>query len=196
MHKPLEAKDGVFKSMSSIYAIYDQGKDRGALFQTKVDTSDEFGNELFTNIISSMARMDGGFGGEPAPYTKIEFPDREADMVEVINIPTTQALLYRLSGDYNILHADPKFARKVGFEKPILHGLCSFGYAGRLLIKKLCNAEPERFKRMKVRFKAPVVPGDTILLKIWKLSDGKSVFQMQNEKTGKVVIDNGEFDWE
>ena len=101
-----------------------------------------------------------------------------------------QALVYRLSGDRNPLHADPKFAARGGFSKPILHGLCTYGVTGRALLHALCGSDPARFGSMSGRFSRPVFPGETLTVSIWRDGDGSALFQTANQD-GAVVIDRG-----
>jgi acyl dehydratase len=141
--------------------------------------------------MTTIARGDGGFGG-PAKQTPKPnpIPDREPDTV--CDLPTLpqQALIYRLSGDYNPLHADPGVAKNAGFEAPILHGLCTFGVACHALFKTLCNYDPARFHRMSVRFSAPVYPGETIRTEIWREGDSVA-FRCRSVERDLVVINNG-----
>jgi acyl dehydratase len=105
-------------------------------------------------------------------------------------IPHNQAALYRLSGDKNPLHIDPAFARKGGFDRPILHGLCSFGYAGRAILGSVCQGDPARFKSFSVRFMNVVYPGDTLITEGWKLGSGRYIIHTANQD-GKIVLGNG-----
>jgi acyl dehydratase len=102
-----------------------------------------------------------------------------------------QALLYRLVGDHNPLHSDPEFAKRAGFDKPILHGLCTYGFTGRLLLHALCGSDPARFVSMSGRFSKPVWPGDTLTVRVWLLSDGLAAFRTETQ-LGEVVIDHGQ----
>ncbi len=106
-----------------------------------------------------------------------------------------QPLLYRLSGDYFGLHVDPGFARKAGFEKPIMHGLCTLGYACRALMARFIPGMPERTRRIKCRFTRPLYPGDPIETLIWKTTNEEARWRTRNVKTGEAVIDGGEFEY-
>ncbi len=117
-------------------------------------------------------------------------PDREPDLVLRAVTRRDQALLYRLSGDRNPLHSDPAFARRAGFGTPILHGLCTFGFAGRLLLHALCESDPSRFVSMHSRFARPVRPGDPLVVHVWREGAGEATFLVETEP-GTVVIDEG-----
>jgi 3-hydroxyacyl-CoA dehydrogenase/3a,7a,12a-trihydroxy-5b-cholest-24-enoyl-CoA hydratase len=141
---------GKLTTRPRIANIYDKGK--GALIELEAETTDETGEVVYRNVFGTFIRGEGGFGGEKGPAPGNEPPDRAPD--KVVEMPTLpqQALLYRLSGDINPLHADPGFAGMAGFEKPILHGLCTFGFAGRAVLKEYCDNDPSKFKSVKVRF--------------------------------------------
>jgi acyl dehydratase len=149
------------------------------------------GQPIVTSRSGAFIRGEGGFGGERGPSTSWERPDADPDdRVEYTTRPE-QALLYRLSGDRNPLHSDPSFAAMGGFERPILHGLCTYGFTGRALLHKLCDSDPARFGTMYARFSKPVTPGDTLVVAMWKQPDG-ALFQTST-KDGTVVLDHGRF---
>ncbi len=170
--------------------IFDKGKN--ALVVTEVISSDEHGNELIRNEITSLIRGAGGWGGERGPSSDVNTPpERDPDAVVVDKIPENQALLYRLSGDWNPLHADPGMAKAFGFEKPILHGLCTFGYAGRQVVANFApDGDPRYFKSIRTRFAGTVFPGETLITEMWKESDTKIIFRCKVKARDKVVISN------
>lgn len=170
--------------------IFDKG--RHALVVTEIKSYDEQGEELVVNEITTFVRGAGGFGGERGPTGEVNTPpDRAPDAVVTETVPANQALLYRLSGDWNPLHADPSFAGAFGFKKPILHGLCTFGYAGRHVIKSFApNGDPRYFKSIKVRFADTVVPGETLVTEMWKESPTRIVFVTKVKERGKAAIAN------
>ncbi|MEM8605985.1 MAG: SDR family NAD(P)-dependent oxidoreductase [Myxococcota bacterium] len=170
--------------------IYDKGK--GALVVTQVNSYDEDGDLLIKNDMTAFIRGAGGWGGDRGPTEPQNVaPDRKPDVVAEDIIPTNQALLYRLSGDWNPLHADPSFAKAFGFEKPILHGLCTFGYAGRRVIENFApDGNPDFFKSIQVRFADNVFPGETLITEMWKESDQRIVFQCKVKDRDSVVISN------
>ncbi|MCP4670714.1 MAG: SDR family NAD(P)-dependent oxidoreductase, partial [Desulfobacula sp.] len=139
--------------------------------------------------------LDGGFDGENSPKTDFLFPNREPDFIVEDNPLTDQPLLYRLSGDIFPLHADPEFAKASGFEKPIMHGLCTHGFACRALLSQLTPNEPEKARRMKCRFSKTLYPGIPIETLIWKTAKGKAVWKTINKATREEIITNGLFEY-
>jgi 3-hydroxyacyl-CoA dehydrogenase/3a,7a,12a-trihydroxy-5b-cholest-24-enoyl-CoA hydratase len=169
------------------------GKKGGAVVVTAIDTFDEEGNLLVKNETSTFVRGAGGWGGDRGPDEKNlnAPPDRAPDATIEQTIHQNQALLYRLSGDWNPLHADPGFAKAFGFERPILHGLCTFGYATRHVLSSFAKDGDYRFfKSIKVRFADPVLPGETVITEMWKESDTKILFRVKSKDRDKVVISN------
>ncbi len=133
-----------------------------------IEAFDEDGQLVIRGEVTLVLRNDGGFGGARPPKTeRIPLPDRKPDFEVSEKIAPTQALLYRLSGDYNPLHADPEFAAEAGFDKPILHGLCTYGYAGRALTRGACAGDPEKLARFRAQFSSPVFPGETLIVRSW-----------------------------
>jgi 3-hydroxyacyl-CoA dehydrogenase/3a,7a,12a-trihydroxy-5b-cholest-24-enoyl-CoA hydratase len=174
---------------SRIKDIWDKGKN--AVVVTETRSYDENGNELIYNEMSAVVRGAGGWGGERGPATEANAaPDRKPDAVIEEKTNQNQALLYRLTGDWNPLHADPQFAQGFGFPKPILHGLCTFGFAGRAVIKAFSKNDPRYFKSIKVRFAEPVFPGETIVTEMWKENDQRILFRCKVKERDKVVISN------
>jgi 3-hydroxyacyl-CoA dehydrogenase/3a,7a,12a-trihydroxy-5b-cholest-24-enoyl-CoA hydratase len=156
-----------------------------------VDTVDESGEKVAYNEISVFVRGAGGWGGERGPSQDVNVPpSREPDAVIEEKTDPNQTLLYRLSGDWNPLHADPAFAKAFGFDKPILHGLCTFGHVGRHVIRAFCDNDGRRFKSIKVRFAESVFPGETLVTRMWKEGDLKIVFETKVKERDKVVIRN------
>ncbi len=178
---------GTLTTTPTIRAIYDKGK--GALLVVDAETVDSKGKLLFKNTFGAFARGEGGFGGERGPSgPKNVPPERKPDaVVEMATLPQ-QALIYRLSGDRNPLHADPEFAKMAGYERPILHGLCSFGHVGRAVLRAFCAMDPTRLKALDVRFAGVVFPGETIVTEMWKTAAGELIVQAKTKERGEVVI--------
>ena len=192
-HNPIPVS-GTLSTEGQITHYYDKGP-KGALVVAESDTWHSNGKKLFTNIITLFARLDGGFGGEDAPRSAVEFPERAADFTVDAAPSVNQPLLYRLSGDVFPLHADPEFARRVGFEKPIMHGLCTHGFACRALMGALTPGRPELVRRFACRFSTPLYPGDPLKTLIWKMQEGRALWRTVNARTGETVIDNGIFEY-
>ncbi len=195
VHAPIPPQGDKLQTKARISHIYDKGAGKGALVIAEGDTYSSDGRKLFTNIYTLFSRLDGGFGGSDAPKETFEFPDRPPDFQELQHPSPDQAALYRLSGDTFALHIDPDFARASGFEKPILHGLCTYGYACRAVIKHLFPGEPERLSRFRVRFSRALYPGVPIQTQIWKIEESKAFFKTLNAETGEVVLDRGIVEW-
>lgn len=172
-----------------IKEIWDKG--RHAVVVTETRSYDESGEELMYNELTMLVRGAGGWGGERGPTGDINVPpERAPDAVTEDKISESQALLYRLSGDWNPLHADPSFAKSFGFKRPILHGLCTFGYAAHAAIKSFSGNDPRFFKSIRVRFADSVFPGETLSTEMWRESDTKIVFRCRVKERDKVVINN------
>ncbi|HUR50356.1 MAG TPA: MaoC/PaaZ C-terminal domain-containing protein [Acidimicrobiales bacterium] len=173
-----------------IAEIWDKGK--GAVVVTECDSVDPDSGELrFRTRASAFIRGEGGFGGERGPSSAgSQVPDRDPDHVVTYRTRPDQALLYRLSGDRNALHSDPAFAARAGFDRPILHGLCTFGFTGRALLHSLCSGDPARFRSMSARFTSPVYPGDGLTVKIWTEGEGEAVFRTETQRA-EIAVDQG-----
>jgi 3-hydroxyacyl-CoA dehydrogenase/3a,7a,12a-trihydroxy-5b-cholest-24-enoyl-CoA hydratase len=187
--RPLPLK-ATLTTKGTIKDIWDKGK--GALVVTAFDSYDENGDLLIKSEMTAFIRGAGGWGGERGPSADINVPpSREPDVVVEDSIPENQALLYRLSGDWNPLHADPGMAKAFGFERPILHGLCTFGYAARRVLESFApEGNPDFFKSIKVRFADSVYPGETLVTEMWKESNQRIVFQCKVKERASVVISN------
>ncbi len=174
---------------AKIVGIFDKGK--GAVVNTEVKSYDEDGDLLITNLFSSFIRGAGGWGGDRGPSADVDAPpDRAPDRVVEERTQPNQAVLYRLSGDWNPLHVDPAFAQAMSFDRPILHGLCTFGFATRHVLAKCAPGGDVRFfESIKVRFAKSVYPGDTLRTEMWK--DGRTViFQTKVKERDEVVLSN------
>ena len=181
---------GTITSTASCTSIYDKG-DKGAVVNMYAETRDDKGELLFENNAVIMDRSAGNFGGDRGPKTeKFDPPEgKDPDFHVEYVVPIDQAALYRLSGDFNPLHIEPEFAKMGGFDRPILHGLCSFGYTGRAILHSACESDPARFKSFSCRFTGVVYPGDTLTIEGWKADQGKYIIRTMTQD-GRVVLGN------
>lgn len=181
VHRPLPAQ-GRMIQVGELTRIYDKGK--GALIQIEIKGSDEGGHPLYDIVWSIFYVGGGGFGGDPGPRPESLAPPPGAPPDFSVAYTTTenQAALYRLSGDLNPLHLDPEAARRGGFDRPILHGLCTYGIATRAIVNKLLTGDVSRFREFKARFSSVVFPGDTITTEGWKDGDGRYLIQCRTER--------------
>ncbi|MBK6520125.1 MAG: SDR family NAD(P)-dependent oxidoreductase [Polyangiaceae bacterium] len=174
---------------AKIKEIWDKGKNAVVVMEMK--SFDEAGELLIANELSMVVRGAGGWGGERGPASDANSPpERAADKVVEQKIDEHQALLYRLNGDWNPLHADPTFAKNFGFDKPILHGLCTFGYAARHAVGAFCDGDARLFKSIRARFADSVFPGETLITELWRDGD-KVTVRCKVKERDKVVLSNG-----
>jgi acyl dehydratase len=186
LYRPIPPS-GELTTVAEVKGIYDKTKGASVLVEAK--TVDDKGEPLFDNWFTTFVRGEGGFGGDRGPEPlKADPPARAPDFSMSEKTTPEQALLYRLSGDLNPLHADPGFAKMAGFDRPILHGLCSYGHAGRAVLKHACGGDPKRMKTFAVRFAGVVFPGDTLITEGWQIEPGQWVVQCK--ANDKVVLSN------
>mgnify|MGYP001564574259 CR=1 FL=1 len=191
MHKlPPVAATVVTKS--KLVGVLDKGVDKGAVIVLRREVFDQANGDCLATIdMTLFARGDGGIGSSMTEQTApVPIPDRAADViVEVPTLPQA-ALIYRLSGDLNPLHAEPAFAKQAGFDRPILHGLATYGVVGYATLKSLCNNDPARLRSLKGRFSAPVFPGERIQVSLWREAGGACIRAAVPERNA-VVFNNG-----
>jgi acyl dehydratase len=187
LHGPLPV-EGTARTISKVTGMYDKGS--AALVVTESTSVDATtGGPLATTRSSVFIRGEGGFGGDRGPSgADWEMPARPPDTTVNYRTRPEQALLYRLTGDRNPLHSDPKFAAKGGLQRPILHGMCTYGFTGRALLHAVCGSDPARFNAMEGRFTRPVMPGDELTISIWV--DGRTAY-FRTTSNDVVVIDRG-----
>ncbi len=185
LHAPIPV-EGRVRSVTKVVGIYDKGS--GAVIETETESVDAETHEpRFSNRSSMFIRGEGGFGGDRGPSQRMEAPERAPDHTVAYQTRPEQALIYRLSGDRNPLHSDPAFAARAGFDRPILHGLCTYGFTGRALLHTLCDSDPARFHAMSGRFTSPVFPGERLEVAMWVDGDEAS-FETRGEDGRGVLV--------
>ena len=186
VHQPIPP-EATITNRGKVAEIWDKGK--AALVVLQVDSSDESGQPLFTNRFSLFLRGEGGFGGEPGPKAGNKKPDREPDGVVEKTLMPQQALIYRLSGDKNPLHADPEFAKMAGFEPPIIHGLCSYGVVCKAIVDNVLDGDTTKVVGWKARFAGVGYPGETYVISYWKEGD-KILVEAKSKERDAIIISN------
>jgi acyl dehydratase len=191
LHRPLSGAGSVLMD-GRIVAVSDKGADKGAIIRREVVMRDSATGEKIATVFSDIvARGDGGFGG---PCDSLqgysEKPAREPDCRVAIPTRENQALLYRLSGDRNPLHSDPEFAERAGFERPILHGLCTYGICCRAVLQTFGAFDPAALKRLAARFSAPCLPGETVVVDFWEEGD-EIHFEAHAKERAVTIIKSG-----
>ena len=187
LHRPLPVA-GRVRVTSRVTGIYDKGS--GALVCSAATAVDpESGEPVITTTSSAFIRGEGGFGGDRGPASGAPHPEGPPDLEVHVATRHDQALLYRLSGDRNPLHSDPGFATRGGFSRPILHGLCTYGITGRILLNECGDGDPDRIRSMSARFTQPVLPGDSLTVQAWR--SGDEVHFRTLGPSGDPVIDHG-----
>ena len=188
---------GRLSVVSEVADIQDKGPGKNAVVMLKATGSDpDTGEPVAESLMTLVIRGEGGFGGQPGQRPPApEFPDREPDARVALPTREDQALIYRLSGDRNPLHSDPWFAQLAGFPTPILHGLCTYGVAGRALVAALCGGDATRIAAIAARFSAPVFPGETLTTSIWRQDSGVALFRTEasapDGSDARLVLDDG-----
>ena len=189
---------GSLSVVAEVADIQDKGEGKNAIIMLRAKGTDTAtGEQVAETLTTLVIRGDGGFGGQPGQRPPApEFPDREPDARIALPTREDQALIYRLSGDRNPLHSDPWFARELaGFPTPILHGLCTYGFAGRALLAELAGGEAAKLTSMAARFSSPVFPGETLTTSIWRTEPGRAVYRTEaagpDGSNSRVVLDDG-----
>ncbi|MDM0070608.1 MaoC/PaaZ C-terminal domain-containing protein [Variovorax sp. J31P207] len=194
LHRSLPA-EGHVRGTSRIVDLVDKGKDRGALIYVEREIREMVSNELLATVRQTVfCRGDGGFGGKSEAPAVQALPERAADTSIDVQTSPQGAMIYRLSGDYNPLHSSPSAARDAGFERPILHGLATFGASCHGLMKRLCDSDPSAVRALSGRFSAPVFPGDLLHIEIWREGGGRFAYRTSVPARGVVVVNNGTFE--
>jgi acyl dehydratase len=191
LHQPLKAT-GTVIGKTRIVEVIDKGAGKGALAYTERKVTDKASGALIATVTqTTFCRADGGFGGPPRESPPVhKIPERTPDLVCDLGTRPEQAMIYRLSADRNPLHIDPEIAKAAGYERPILHGLGTFGVVGHALLKSICDYDPTRVKSFGGRFSSPVFPGETIRTEMWR-DGGVISFRASVLDRNVVVMNNG-----
>lgn len=191
INKPVEPGK-TYTSRYKITDVLDKGTGRGTLLFMRKELREKGSETVVSTVHSTLfLRGDGGSGGTtneaPLPHP---LPDHAPDESVALTTLSRAALIYRLSGDYNPIHADPALARKAGFERPVLHGLCTLGVATRAILQSCCDDHPERLRSLQLRFTSPVYPGETLITEIWR-NENLASFRARVSERNVVVLNNG-----
>ncbi|MCC4114956.1 3-alpha,7-alpha,12-alpha-trihydroxy-5-beta-cholest-24-enoyl-CoA hydratase [Aromatoleum toluclasticum] len=191
VHRPLPPA-GRVRGVTRVAEVIDKGQDKGALLYLEREITDAADGTHYATVKGTVfARADGGFGGSPGPVRPVHpIPEGEPDAV--LEMPTSPqaALLYRLNGDRNPIHADPEAARGAKFPRPILHGMCTYGIAAHAILRRFCDYDAAALRELDVRFSAPTFPGETVTFAFWKRGNVVS-FRARVQERDATVLDNG-----
>ena len=194
IHKPIPSQ-GLFVYEDVLTDIYDRGEGKGIAAESREDIYSADGTLLCTNIGTTLFPAGGGFGGKQMPKSSVTIPDSPPDIICEDYIGPTQHLLYRLTGDTNLIHVDPAYAERVGVGSPIIQGFCSIGFAVRMAVEKLVPGKPESVKRIAVQMTGKVYPGTPIELRIWRIGETIAYFRLINKADGSIALNKGVFEW-
>ena len=175
--------------------MLDRGEGKGVVADCQMDIYDRAGNPLATLHSYHYHSAFGGFGGPAFKSPKQPYPDRPADIEVTEYMPDNLAVLYRLTGDTNRVHIDPKMAEDFGYKMPFMQGLCTYGFVTRMLIQAVMPYEPERVKHVYAQMRAVCYPGQNMKLQAWKLEEGKIIFQLKDEED-RLILGNGLFEYQ
>ncbi|QAT49096.1 hypothetical protein EQM14_04515 [Caproiciproducens sp. NJN-50] len=195
LHQPIAPMGARLTIEDIITEVYDRNG-KGAVVRSELTAYDESGAKVFTNVGDTIFGAYSVPSAPPYPKSTVVFPEREPDFTEKDFVAPNQHLLYRLSGDTNRLHVDLEEARQRGFDRPIMQGLCSFGFACRLAVRDLVPGQPERIKSIEAQMRNPLFPGTEIELSLWKAGDGRAYFRLMDLQNSRPVLEKGEIDWE
>ena len=194
-HRPIQPVKGTFVYRDELTDVFDRGEGRGMAVKSEVRVYDEGGVLLCTNRCTTLFPTLGGYGGQPMARRESSIPDRAPDLICPDHIGRAQNILYRLTGDTNLVHVDDAVAKSRGLEGPFVHDLCAFGYVCRLAIGALFPGQPEKLSRMYAAMKTVLYPDTPVELHLWRLSPGRAAFRLVNVATGKAILDKGELEW-
>lgn len=185
VHRPLEPA-GTAHVSTGVVDVWDKGKAAVIVLESRATAPD--GEPLWTSTMQIWARGEGGFGGPPGPESEESLPARDPDHVLTSATTAGQALLYRLNGDLNPLHIDPAVAAQAGFERPILHGLATYGIVAKALVDELLDGDASRLRSLSVRFAGVLLPGESITTQVWREADGRLLLRAGCRDRGDVPV--------
>ena len=194
IHQPIP-QEGTFVFEDFLTNVYDRGEGKGVALESRDDVYLEDGTLICTNRGTTLYQEGGGFGGEPMPKSSVVMPEREPDFTAEDYVSPTQNLLYRLTGDTNLVHVDPDHAKAVGVGAPIMQGFCSAGFAVRMAVGILLPGEPERVKRIAFQMTSMLYPGTPVEIQLRTEGEGKALFKLVNKKDGKAIVNKGVLEW-
>lgn len=195
MYRPIDPMQGTFLFQDKVTDVFDRGEGKGVVIKTQNDIHDIAGNLVCSNISSTIFPEGGGFGGKPMPKSRIVIPDRQPDFTVDDYIGKLQNVLYRLTGDTNLVHIDPEYARAHGYDRVLMQGLCSFGFACRMAIEILIPGQPERMTRIAAQMRSILYMDTPVSLQLWQMDGKKAYFRFINKENGQAVLDRGVFEW-
>lgn len=185
VHRPIPTS-GQGTVATRVLNVFDKGK--AAVIEMESAVTDADGQPLWTNVMQIFVRGEGGFGGDPGPESTWAAPEREPDAVLTSITDPRMAMIYRLNGDSNPLHVDPEFAKMAGFERPILHGLASYGVVARALVDEILDGDPTKLESLTVRFAGSIYPGQTIRTQVWREGNELLLAATCPERDGAPVL--------
>ena len=190
VHRPIRDLEGMLITEDRLNAVYDRGTGKGIVADCQMDVYDRAGNALSTLHSYHFHNAFGGFGGQSFSPCKISYPDRAPDYSVAEHMPDNISVLYRLSGDTYNVHIDPEVSGAYGYKAPFNQGLCTYGYAVRMIIQQLFPYEPERVKRIYAQMRNVCYPGQNVVLQIWSIDEGRVVFKLLGEEN-VLLLGNG-----
>ena len=195
IHRPIDPIKGTFIYQDKVSGVYDRGPGKGLVVASEMQVFDEAGAPVCTNRAATLFKKFGGFGGPPLPKAAVEIPACDPDFEVGDYIGKTQNILFRLTGDTNLVHVDPSFAVGLGYERPFMQGLCLYGYACRMAISCLTPGEPERMRHMYAQMRSVTFPDTHVKMQIWTQADGLAYFRLINTLQDVPILDRGIFEW-
>ena len=193
VHRPIPVQ-GTFLTEDKVNDVLDRGEGKGVVADCQMDIFDRAGNEICTLHSYHYHAAFGGFGGPKFAAPKVVFPDRAPDYQITEFMPDNLAVLYRLTGDTNDVHINPEVSGRYGYKMPFMQGLCTYGFASRMLIQKVIPYMPEKVTHLYAQMRSVCYPGQNLTLSAWNEAEGKIIFYLKDEE-GKMILGNGIFEY-